>query len=55
VVNKDVEEGIIDFPALYRGRVVDLCFRLGEERIGYWHEIATGFAGRRPISEFERG
>jgi hypothetical protein len=50
---KDIDEGIIDFPSLHRGRVINLCFRLGEERIGYWHEITTGFSGRRPISEIE--
>jgi hypothetical protein len=50
---KDIEEGIIDFPSLFRGRVIYLCFRLGEERIGFWHEITTGFSGRRPIAEIE--
>lgn len=48
---KDLDTGLIDFPALHRGRVVYLCWRLGEERIAYWHEISTGFAGRRPIAE----
>lgn len=50
---KDIDSGLIDFPALHRGRVVLLCFRLGEERIAYWHELTTGFAGRRPIAELE--
>ena len=49
---KDIDVGLIDFPALFQGRVIYLCWRLGEESIGYWHEISTGFAGRRPISEF---
>lgn len=49
---KDIDAGLIDFPALHRGRVVYLCWRLGEDVIGYWHEISTGFAGRRPISEY---
>ena len=49
---KDIDAGLIDFPALHRGRIVFLCWRLGEDEIGYWHEISTGFAGRRPISEF---
>lgn len=52
---KDLDSGLIDFPALHRGRVVLLCFRLGEERIGYWHELSTGFAGRRPVEELEEG
>lgn len=51
---KDIEQGIIDFPALHRGRVVSLCWRLGEQEIAFWHEISAGFAGRRPISEFGR-
>ena len=49
---KDIDAGLIDFPALQQGRVVYLCWRLGEDEIGYWHEISTGFAGRRPISDF---
>ena len=50
---KDIDEGLIDFPSLHQGRVVHLCWRLGEETIGYWHEITTGFAGRRPVSELD--
>jgi len=49
---KDIDAGLIDFPALFEGRVIYLCWRLGEDSIGYWHEMSTGFAGRRPISEF---
>jgi hypothetical protein len=48
---KDIEQGLIDFPAVFQGRVVYLCWRLGEDDIAWWHEISTGFAGRRPISE----
>ena len=48
---KDIEQGLIDFPAVFQGRVVFLCWRLGEDTIAWWHEISTGFAGRRPISE----
>jgi hypothetical protein len=46
---KDLETGLIDFPTLYRGREVLLCFRLGETGIGYWHETDGGFRGRRAI------
>lgn len=46
---KDVEEGLVDFPARYLGRQVYLCYRLGEERIGFWHEAADGLAGRHEI------
>lgn len=46
---KDLNEGLIDFPSLRGDRVVFLCWRLGEERIRYWHDIDAGFAGREPI------
>ena len=50
---KDVEIGLIDFPTLYRGTEVYLCWKLGEEGIGYWHRVEDGYQGRRPIdSEF---
>jgi hypothetical protein len=48
-VVKDLDVGLIDFPALYRGKEVYLCWRLGEPDIGFWHPIDEGFAGRRPI------
>jgi hypothetical protein len=46
---KDVDEGLIDFPALRRGETVLLCWRLGEDDIRYWHSIEDGFAGRREL------
>ena len=52
VLLRDLQTGLIDFHALRRGRLVFLCWRLGEETIGYWHEIDSGFVGRRPIHEF---
>jgi hypothetical protein len=50
---RDIESGLIDFPALVTGRQVCLCWRLGEGPIDWWHELGTGFAGRRPLSELE--
>jgi hypothetical protein len=47
---RDVEMGLVDFPAVVEGREVFLCWRLGEEAITYWHGIAEGFAGRKPLS-----
>lgn len=44
---KDVRRGLVDFPHLKEGREVLLCWQLGEETISYWHELETGFAGRR--------
>lgn len=46
---KGLEEGLIDFPAEREGRSIYLCWRLGEDIIGYWHEQDTGFASRQPL------
>jgi hypothetical protein len=46
---KDLEVGLVDFPALLKGEEVYLCWKLGEERIEYWHRVHEGFAGRRLI------
>ncbi|HEY0546061.1 MAG TPA: DUF2203 domain-containing protein [Pyrinomonadaceae bacterium] len=47
---KDYERGLIDFPSLRDGRVVLLCWRLGEgEQIEWWHDVEAGFAGRQPL------
>ena len=50
---RDIETGLVDFPALVSGRQVWLCWRLGEDAIGWWHELTTGVAGRRPLAELE--
>lgn len=46
---KDLDIGLIDFPALRHGQEVFLCWRLGEERIGFWHTTHEGFSGRKPL------
>jgi hypothetical protein len=46
---KDLDSGLIDFPALRRGETVLLCWQLGEDEIAWWHRIEDGFAGRRPL------
>jgi hypothetical protein len=46
---KDVEEGLVDFPALRRGETVLLCWKLGEDEIRYWHTLDGGFAGRQEL------
>lgn len=48
-VIKDLDVGLLDFPAFYRGKEVYLCWKLGEERIEWWHHIEDGFQGRTPI------
>lgn len=44
------ETGLIDFPAMVDGRLVYLCWRLGEPEVSHWHELEAGFAGRRPLA-----
>ena len=48
-VLKDWVDGLVDFPAVHRGRPVWLCWRLGEPAVCYWHESQAGFAGRKSI------
>jgi hypothetical protein len=48
---KDADEGLVDFPALREGEEVLLCWKLGEERIEFWHGVEEGFAGRKPIED----
>lgn len=47
---KDYQLGLIDFVGRHQRRDVYLCWKLGEDRIGYWHEIEAGYAGRQPIA-----
>jgi hypothetical protein len=47
---KDYERGLVDFPSLREGRVVLLCWQLGEgDELEWWHDIDAGFAGRTPL------
>jgi hypothetical protein len=46
---KDLDEGLVDFPALRHGETVLLCWKLGEDEIRYWHRIEDGFAGRQEL------
>lgn len=46
---KDPRSGLIDFPTALFGRTVFLCWRLGEPRISWWHELDSGFASRQPL------
>ena len=48
---RDIEQGLVDFPALVSGRQVWLCWRLGEPAVDWWHELDAGVAGRRPLAE----
>ena len=47
---KDFERGLVDFPSLREGRVVLLCWQLGEgDELEWWHDVDTGFSGRTPL------
>jgi hypothetical protein len=50
-VLKDLDEGLIDFPTLFRGREVYLCWKLGEAAIAFWHGTDEGFSGRKAIDQ----
>jgi hypothetical protein len=49
VVVKDLDTGLVDFPSVREGRDVLLCWRLGEDEVGFWHGYDDGFAGRQPL------
>jgi hypothetical protein len=46
---KDFDKGLCDFPHEREGKIVYLCWRRGEERIEWWHDLDAGFAGRQPL------
>jgi hypothetical protein len=46
---KDLDIGLLDFPAYLDGEIVLLCWKLGEEKIEYWHSLEAGFRGRQPV------
>jgi hypothetical protein len=49
IILRDPETGLIDFPARRDGQPVFLCWRLGEDRVEFWHGPESGFGGRRPL------
>ncbi len=48
-VMKDLDVGLLDFPAVRDGQAIYLCWRLGEEDIAFYHGVDEGFSGRRPL------
>jgi len=48
---KDLDIGLVDFPTLFRGTEVYLCWKLGESGIDYWHGVDEGFRGRKAIDQ----
>lgn len=51
IVLRDIETGLIDFPALVSGRQIWLCWRLGEDDVAWWHDLSSGFSARQPFSD----
>lgn len=49
IVLRDIDRGLVDFPALIDGREVYLCWELGEEEVAYWHDLEGGYGGRKPL------
>jgi hypothetical protein len=49
VLVKDLERGLVDFPALHNGEEVLLCWQVGENEVAFWHGLEEGFAGRKPL------
>ena len=51
ILLRDLERGLVDFPALRQGREIYLCWEEGEDEVAFWHEPDAGFAGRRPLGD----
>ncbi|HYX89414.1 MAG TPA: DUF2203 domain-containing protein [Gaiellaceae bacterium] len=49
VLVKDLDRGLVDFPALRRGEEVLLCWQVGEDEVAHWHGLEEGFAGRKRL------
>ncbi len=52
VLVKDIDLGLCDFPYLLDGRIVYLCWKLGESEIRWWHEVTRGYKDRHPLETF---
>jgi hypothetical protein len=51
IVVRDLERGLVDFPAVIDGREVYLCWLLDEPQVTHWHGVESGFAGRQPLAD----
>jgi hypothetical protein len=49
IVLRDIDRGLIDFPAIREGEEIYLCWELDEERVSWWHGLETGYSGRLPL------
>ena len=48
---KDLDKGLVDFPTLFRGEEVYLCWKMDEPAIQFWHSVEEGFSGRKQIDQ----
>jgi hypothetical protein len=53
VVLKDIDNGLVNFFALHEGKEIFLCWKLGEDRIESWYELASDYSFKRPVSELK--
>jgi hypothetical protein len=49
IVVRDIDRGLIDFPAVREGQEIYLCWELGEDGVEYWHDLESGYRGRQPL------
>jgi hypothetical protein len=49
ILVKDLDVGLCDFPHMLNGRIVYLCWKLGETEVQWWHEVDSGYMGRQPL------
>ena len=49
LVLRDIDRGLVDFPAVIDGQEVYLCWELGEDEVAYWHDLDGGYGGREPL------
>lgn len=49
IVLRDIDRGLVDFPAILDGQEVYLCWELGEDEVAWWHELDAGYGGRQPL------
>jgi hypothetical protein len=50
IIIRDLDQGLVDFPARLRGKPVFLCWKTDERQVEFWHGTTEGFAGRKPVS-----
>lgn len=49
IVLRDIDRGLVDFPAMIDGREVYLCWELGEDEVAHWHDLDSGYRGREAL------